>query len=232
MKKLGILAAAGLALAAGIAPSVYAQTANQFGSSNEQLETVGASDLAAMLSEFNIQSEVRASQRSGGAPVLQATTPGGAKFLIGFFQCEDTQRAGGCMQLMISTAQPSAGATYDDLNQFNGLSSVTTVVFEPANQILIFGRNVFLPGGVGRENVKLQVALFLEDMAKFSQSRSGSTASVSFNTSPSGLRKGKISQLNEEITTEAVQRMLISQDASLEVEVAISNATGVDFSID
>ena len=233
--KAGFLAMGG-ALALCVSGAVSAASAQGSPNAAKRYEVISAGEISSLLQEFDIPSQLRASNQPGNAPVLQATTPGGAKFLVGFFQCADAASASGCLQIMISTAQPSAGATYDDLNLFNGLSSVTTVVYEPSNQILIFGRNVFMPGGVGHENMKLNFALFLEDMSKFAATQAGSTASVSFGVTP--WTRGKIDSFgadpDDASTTAAfaARRMLISKDASLEVEMAIANSTGVDYAVD
>ena len=190
-------------------------------------ETVGGAEVSAMLSEFGISSELRASP-AGGAPSLVATTAGGAKFLVGFFECADAAKPAGCKQVMISTAQASGGVAFEDLNNFNGQSSVTTVVFEPTNQILIFGRNIFLPGGIGRENFKLQVALFLGDMQKFVEGRRASAKSVSFTETPQ--LKSKITSIAAPAETET-PAVAIGFDRSTEVELAIANSLDVDFSV-
>lgn len=188
-------------------------------------DSVSAADVAAMLGEYSIGSELRANP-AGGSPSLVATTAGGAKFLIGFFECADAAAASGCKQAMISTAQASGGVAFEDLNSFNGQSSVTTVVYEPTNQILIFGRNVFLPGGIGRENFKLQVALFLGDMQQFVEGRRASTKSVSFTETPK--LKSKIASITAPAGSDQ-PAVAIGYDRAMEVELAISNSLDVNF---
>ncbi len=191
-------------------------------------DTVGAAEVTAMLADFGISTELRTSQ-AGGPPSLVSTTAGGAKFLVGFFDCADAAKPSGCKQVMVSTAQSSGGVEFDELNSFNGQSSVTTVVYEPTNQILIFGRNIFMPGGVGRDNFKLQVALFLGDMQKFVEGRRASTKSVSLLRSPK--LKSKITSIMAEETGDT-GAIAISHDRSAEVEIAISNSLDVDFSVE
>ena len=129
----------------------------------------------------------------------------------------------------MSTAQASGGVDFDDLNAFNGQSSVTTVVYEPSNQILIFGRNIFAPGGIGRDNFKLQVALFLNDMQGFVEQRRSGAKSVSLMKAPD--LKSKIDSIaGGDIAPEA-RRLMISSDGSTEVEVAINNSFDVDFAV-
>jgi hypothetical protein len=186
------------------------------------LESISATDVAGMLAEFGFKTELRTA--SGAAsPSLVVTTDGGAKFLIGFFDCADAAKPAGCKQVMVSTAQASGGVDFDDLNSFNGQSSVTTAVYEPSNQILIFGRNVFAPGGIGRDNFKL----FLNDMQGFVESRRAGAKSVSMLKTPD--LKSKIDSVaGGEVASEA-RRLMISPDGSAEVEIAINNSFDVSF---
>lgn len=191
------------------------------------LESVSAADVSGMLAEFGFKSELR--EAAGAAsPSLVATTDGGAKFLIGFFDCADAARPAGCKQVMVSTAQASGGADFDDLNAFNGQSSVTTVVYEPSNQILIFGRNIFAPGGIGRENFKLQVALFLNDMQGYVEQRRSGAKSVSMLKTPDVRSKIESATGGGPVGPDA-RRLMISSDGSTEVEMAINNSFDVDF---
>lgn len=190
-------------------------------------DTIAASDVSAMLAEFEITSELRSSQ-AGGPSSLVATTSGGAKFLIGFFDCVDQARSAGCKQVMVSTAQSSGGVAFEELNAFNGQSSVTTVVYEPQSQILIFGRNIFMPGGIGRDNFKLQVALFLNDMQKFVEGRRGSAKSVSFSERPS--LKSKISAMATEDKTAQQAALAQTHDLDAVIEIAIDNSLDVNYS--
>ena len=191
------------------------------------LESVSATDVAGMLAEFGFKSELRTAA-GAASPSLIATTDGGAKFLIGFFDCADAAKPSGCKQVMVSTAQASGGVGFDVLNSFNGQSSVTTVVYEPSNQILIFGRNIFAPGGIGRDNFKLQVALFLNDMQGFVEQRRSGAKSVSMLKTPDVKTKIDSVTGGEAVAPEA-RRLLISADGSAEVEVAINNSFDVDF---
>ncbi len=214
------------AAAAAISGAAFAQN-TVLSQKAGMLESVSATDVAGMLAEFGFKSEIRTAA-GAASPSLIATTDGGAKFLIGFFDCADAAKPSGCKQVMVSTAQASGGVDFDVLNSFNGQSSVTTVVYEPSNQILIFGRNIFVPGGIGRDNFKLQVALFLNDMQGFVESRRSGAKSVSMLKTPDV--KSKIDSVTggEAIAPEA-RRLMISVDGSAEVEVAINNSFDVDF---
>jgi hypothetical protein len=222
MKKFASLVVAGAAL---IATPANAQNST-LAAKPAIMETISATDVSSMLSEFGITSEVKATP-GGATPTLIATTSGGAKFLVGFFDCADNAKPAGCKQVMVSTAQASSGVEFDDLNTFNGQSSVTTVVYEATNQILIFGRNVFAPGGIGRENFKLQVALFLGDMQRFVSERRESTKSVSLLKTPS--MKSKITSITSDAVSPEARKLMISSDGSTEVEIAISNSLDVNF---
>ncbi len=203
-----------------------------------QFGAIGARDAAAMLAEFQISTELRASQRTGGAPLLLATTAGGAKFLLGFLQCQDPANAEGCRHLMITTAQSSVGVAFEDLNQFNGTSNVTTAVYDSTNQILIFGRNIFVPGGVGRENLKLQIALFLKDMAKYAESRVAGATTISLNVGGAPLSAGAAASGNAVsgkidnaagADNAAARALYLTPGGGLEVDVAGANDRGVNF---
>ncbi len=214
------------AAAAALSGAAFAQN-NALSQKAGVLESISATEVSGMLTEFGFKSELRTAA-GAASPSLVATTDGGAKFLIGFFDCADAAKPAGCKQVMVSTAQASGGADFDDLNAFNGQSSVTTVVYEPANQILIFGRNIFAPGGIGRDNFKLQVALFLNDMQGFVESRRSGAKSVSMLKTPD--IKSKIDSVTggDAVAPEA-RRLMISADGSAEVEVAINNSFDVDF---
>jgi len=231
--KLLISSAAAMAVSGALfSAGASAQTSNNSLSSNALMETVSATEVASMLAEFQIGSQMVADP-SGGAPVMIATTPGGAKFLIGFFDCANPASASGCKQTLVSTVQSSAGTTFDDLNTFNGNSEVTTVAYEAANQILIFGRNIYLPGGVGRGNYKLQVALFLRDMQQYVQGRQTSAASVSFSANP--VFRSKIDGFDAGAPDAAqlrapIQVRDVPVDRTQEVAIAIANTIDVDYS--
>jgi hypothetical protein len=193
------------------------------------LQSVSISEASALLGELGVQSQAQ-STGAGQTPMLLAQTEGGAKFLLGFFDCADAANAKGCKQVMVSTAQSSSGVEFDDMNAFNGSSSVTTVVYESSNQILIFGRNIFMPGGIGRDNFKLQVALFLQDMQQFVSNRSVGAKSVAFGVQPAP--KGKISSIVPDASLPVFKHMRVSADGSAEVAMAIANTNDVDFSVD
>ncbi len=220
MRKTLTMLAAAAALTGASSGAAFAQGSGHF-------ESVSATDVSAMLAEFGFQSELRTAAGST-SPSLVATTDGGAKFLIGFFDCADAAKPAGCKQVMVSTAQAGGGVDFDVLNSFNGQSSVTTAVYEPSNQLLIFGRNIFAPGGIGRDNFKLQVALFLNDMQGFVETRRAGAKSVAFTTTPN--LKSKITSITGgDVSDMAARRLMVSSDGSAEVEIAINNALDVDF---
>ena len=214
------------AAAAVFSGAAFAQNA-VLSQKSGMLESVSAADVSAMLAEFGFKTELRTAA-GAASPSLIATTDGGAKFLVGFFDCADAAKPSGCKQVMVSTAQASGGVDFDVLNSFNGQSSVTTVVYEPSNQILIFGRNIFAPGGIGRDNFKLQVALFLNDMQGFVEQRRSGAKSVSMLKTPDVRSKIDSVTGGEAVAPEA-RRLMISADGSAEVEVAINNSFDVDF---
>ena len=211
-----------LTLTSAIVQDAQAQEAERI------YQSISATDVADIFKELQITTQMRqqgALPGNGSAsPIMMASTPGGGKFLVIFQQCANPAEAAGCRQTTISTAQAGTNLVFDDLNHFNGGSSVTTAVYDAANQLLVFGRNIFVPGGVGRENYKLQTLLFLNDMARFANGRSGSATSVSFTPPPAlsqRLRDAGIATRGHE-----------AGQASLELEVAIANAAGVTFDVD
>lgn len=229
-----VLAGATMAGAA-VLGTASAQTANGFPGQGGVFNTVSATDIKAMLTEMDVPSEIRPSSTPGKAPAIVATLSSGARFIVGLFQCENAGLGSGCKQILVSTAQPAAGISFDDMNAFNGISNVTTVVYDSGNQLLLFGRSTFVPGGMGRDNFKLSVALFLNDMQRFVESRRGSTASVSFNVTPEldiNPQEAKITSITAVVDDPQVQKMLVSDDASLEVELAINNSVEKSFEIE
>ena len=217
---------AAAALAAG---GAMAQTANSLPGNGKTYGAFSASEVSSLLAEYDIATEMRASNQPGRSPALVATLSTGAKFLVGFFSCADGAAANGCTQVMISTAQPVGGVEFDDLNNFNGVSNVTTAVYEPNNQILLFGRNIFTQGGVTGENLKMNVALFLKDMQTFVNTRQTGAASISFNKAPQ--MRSKITSITADGAASSAKHLLVSQDASLEVEIAINNSVDKAYDI-
>jgi len=217
-------------ISAALVAVANAQTSNGFPGQSSVYNSLSIADVTSMLTEFQIASEVRQTSQPGRSPAIVASLGSGAKFLVGFFQCDNAASATGCKQIMISTAQPVAGSSFEDLNSFNGVSNVTTVVYETGNQLLIFGRNIFVPGGVGRENFKLSIALFLNDMQRFVEGRQSGVASIAFNRTPD--IKSKITSITAGDGSAFSERMLISSDASTEVEVAINNSADKSFAVE
>lgn len=212
-----------------------AQTANGFPGQGGVYNTLGVSDVTAMLGELEIATEVRPSSTPGRSPAIVATLNSGARFIVGMFQCDDATAGNGCKQALVTTVQPAAGISFDDINSFNGVSNVTTLVYDGQNQILLFGRNVYALGGIGRDNFKFSVFLFLKDMQTFVETRRPGAASVSFNVTPDlnvNAVESKIAPISVSTDDPLVQRMLVSSDASLEVEVAINNSVDKSFEID
>ena len=128
---------------------------------------------------------------------------------------------------MVSTAQAASGIGFEDINNFNGHSSVTTAVYEPSNQLLLFGRNIFAPGGIGRDNFKLQIQLFLSDMQTFIETRRVGAKSVAFSKTPDV--KSKLSSITSEDAAPSARSLIVSDSGATDVEIAIANSLDVDF---
>lgn len=216
-------AAALAVFAVGVSPAA-AQTSNQLLSAPpSMLQQVGAGDVAAMMGELDVGTQLVATE--GAAPILIAETPGGARFAFRFFGCDAPAEAEGCRNVIVTTAMSSAGATYDDLNRFNGEAVVTTAVNVPGEQMIIFGRNIIVLGGHSRDLFKGTVYLFLADVGKFQNDQSG-VAAVSFSRGPEATTKITSLALAEDPAPGGVFGL---EDLSPDVTSAIANVRGVDF---
>lgn len=224
MKKLLRALILGTVLSVTSAFAALSQTANSFNTG--VMTSISADAVSEMLAGYGITTQLLTDE--SGVPFMIASTDGGAKFLITLRQCQGSAAAVGCLQATITTAQPSSGVTFDDINRFNGSSNVTTMAYDQSNQIVIFGRNIFMPGGVGVDNFKLQIVLFLSDMNNYIKTRQTVGTAVSFNRAPS--LQDKVRSITAQ-SDDAVPFQM-SDNGALEVKIAIENAGGVDFSFD
>ncbi|MEZ5922210.1 MAG: hypothetical protein R3C60_12790 [Parvularculaceae bacterium] len=214
-----IAATAALAATISTAPA-SAQEGNSIYDSFSANNTVG------VLSDFGVVSQTVRPQ-AGGSPIVLAQTQGGAKFLVAFFSCDDAANSAGCKQALVSTAQPAGGIDFDAINNFNGHSSVTTAVYESSNQILLFGRNIYAPGGVSRDNFKLQISLFLSDMQRWVEGRQSNAKSVAFAKTPDPATK--ITSITAPASPAVPNTLTSGPDIDLSVTVAIDNSLDVNF---
>ena len=175
-KVLNLKAAMGGALCCALA----AQSAAAQSASNPQLlstglkETFSASDVSSIMSEYSIQT-VLAPYQDDDVAVVLATTSGGAHFRIAMFVCEDPATGTDCGAAAMFTGLSNAGVSYDDINTFHTKANVTRAVNVSAQNIIIFGTQMFFKGGIGRENFKLITELFLNDVQNYVNASAAAT---------------------------------------------------------
>lgn len=223
-----VMQAAALAAAAlvGFAPA-NAQTSNSLSGPAEVMGKVSAGDVASMMAELGVASQILPVE--GEATMLLATTPSGGRFLFHFRGCENAAQASGCANTVVTAALPSAGYSYDDLNEFNGSAVVTTAVAVSPQQMIVLGRNIIVLGGHSRELFKGTVYLFLVDVQKFVDMKQTAN-SVAFRPSPE--KAAKIGRLSAEPAPAGSISAFGLSDLSAETSAAIANTRDVAFSID
>lgn len=220
-----VLAAAGLA---SLAPA-GAQTSNSLSAGPAEIMTrISASDVIAMMTELGVATELKANSE-GSPPYILASVLGGGRFLFYFFNCENVAEARDCTYTIVSTAFPSAGLAYEEINEFNRNASVTTGVNLGEQQIIVLGRNILVFGGHSRELFKGTVYLFLRDVQSFAD-RKAPAASVGF--SPPPKKASKITGLGRRDADGEAPKALGITDLSAEIAVAIANTNDVSFSLD
>ncbi|MGE0408841.1 MAG: hypothetical protein AB7P23_06210 [Amphiplicatus sp.] len=216
---LAAIVGLGAAPAAGQAPS-----GNSL-SGGGMMSSISAGDIVSMMTDFGVSTKL-ATPSSGGAPLVVATTSGGAMFLFHLIACQNEAQATGCQSALVTAALPSAGVTYDDLNNFNGAAAVTTAVNLPSQQAILFGRHIIVAGGHSRNLFASTVALFLNDVGEFARSRLGAT-SVGY--SKGMAQKSKIGALQS--PAPAAPKVFGLEDISAEISAAIANTNDVDFAV-
>ncbi|MBB5519310.1 hypothetical protein [Amphiplicatus metriothermophilus] len=220
LKKLIIFAS--LAAAAGLA---RAQTANE-PLAAPILNSVSASDVAAMMQEMGVASELIRIEGLEG-PVLVAQTPGGGVFAFNFNGCENPAEAVGCKSVVVSTGLAAAGATYEDLNDFNGKATVTTAVGVTGRNIVVLSRNIIVAGGHSRRLFQGTVYLFLNDIVKYVSARAG-VASVAFRPE----RAAAGAKIDSAGAAPAQPGFARDDAYAAEVSLAIRNTGAADFSLE
>jgi len=166
--------------------------------SNSQLQTASVkdkfsvSDISAIMAEFEIATSLSPYEGNGSATML-AETSGSARFIISLFNCDNPEIGSGCQGAVVYTGIPNAGVAYEDINTFNANADVTRAVNLPEQNIILFGRQIFFNGGVGRDNFKFVSALFLTDMQRYVDSQTAAGTSVSLKVDPSA--NGKTSNV-------------------------------------
>lgn len=221
---LKFAAAAAAVFGAIVAPAGAQGTSNNaLAGSGGVMSLISASDVAAMMTELGVASEL---VNAEGTAILVAETEGGGRFLFRFFGCANEAQAVNCRNTIITAGLPSAGITYEDLNTFNGNSIVTTAVNVPEQQIVLFGRNIIVLGGHSRDLFKGTVYLFLNDVSSFAQMTS-SASSVAFAPEAKG---SKISGVASTVPS-GPKTFFGLKDISQEVSAAIANTNDVSFKV-
>ncbi len=234
MKNTGILAViAVVALGAlgATAPASAQNTANNQLLGAAVMNKVNAADVTSMLGDFTIPSVLAEYDGSGMATVVASIE--GANFFVTLLMCDDPATGVGCQRALVYTGFPNAGLTYEDINGFNGASDATTAVNMAEDNVVLFAAPVFIQGGIGRENFKLHVAYFINDVSNFASAQSGAATSVSFFDSPKA--DGKLDNLSRNTPASSAPDNVSFRPASLKqhaVSSAIANSWKSDFMTD
>jgi len=227
-----------LKLKAAIGGAVFCALAGHGASaqsaSNSQLINAGlkhsfsASDVIQMMQEFPLQSALQPNEGDETATVL-AMTPGGARFLISLFQCEDPVEGSECKGAAIFTGYSNAGITYDELNDFNSGANVTRVVNVSDQNIIVFGTQIFFSGGIGWENFKFVIELFLSDMQNYVETKATLGTAASLKAAPEN--RDKIDNLTRRAEAQSAMPPFLRTNYEIDAALgaAISNTWDVSF---
>ncbi len=224
---LAVMAAGGVGAWGVAAPTLAQNTANSQLTGGGVMNKFSASDVTAMLSEFEIQTALADYDGSETATML-AQTSGGARFLISMMSCDNLATATGCQRAMIFTATSNAGFAYEDLNEFNLGADVAKAMNLASQNMILYGVPIYSGGGIGRDNFKLLTALFLNDMQNFTDAQNATAAEVSFDQGPKPA--GKLDNIGQAGAAAAPEIPLYS--ASMKehaLTAAVANTWTVDF---
>ena len=232
--KRALAAAAGFTLAcAATTVGASAQLPNNRSlpqlSAGDQFDAISAEQMSALLGELGIQSQV--SQSSPTArPNLLAQSPNGGRFYIEFLNCADDARLAGCGSVIYRAAMSNSGIAFTDLNAFNADAVVIKAINLQDRNLIYFIRHSIVTGGIGKKQLQLQTALFLNDMDQYVSTLAEAT-SVSFSAQEPQLksdREAKISGFNR---TDEEPSSSLKADAAL-IDSAIYNTVSVQFMTD
>ena len=184
-KLLKMLAAFAAAMGLGASGAIAQGTSNPLpGASNQIYQSVGTSEITSILAEFGIGTQIVAGENGSAPVVLAQDSNGGGRFIVSFLNCSDMATGAGCNDYFLILGMPSTGITYEDLNTINSNFNVARAVYNAENQIVLFGAYFAAAGGVGRDNVKVNLALYFDNVNEYFESRSTSATSVSFGENP------------------------------------------------
>jgi len=177
--------------------ALWAGPATAQNSGNMQLQSSGlmekfsSTDVASMLEVFEIEITLQPYQNNDQASLV-AVSSGGAQFFIVMQQCDDAANGVGCQQALVFTGMSNAGISYEDLNTFNSYSEVTRAINLAEQQVVMFGTKIFAQGGIGRDNFRLLMYLFLADMQQYVESQQATGNTIALTISPTGDEPSKI----------------------------------------
>lgn len=156
--------------------SVQAQTASNPPLAGGGLkEKYSANEIMALLADYNITSELAPYENNDAATIV-ATLPGGINIIVGMLLCDNPAAGEGCQAAVIYTGISNSGVAYEDINTFNTVSNVTRAINIAEQNLIIFNRQIFFTGGVGSNNFKVILELFLSDMQRYADSKAAGVA--------------------------------------------------------
>lgn len=202
-------------------------TANALGATMI-MERLSAADVAALLADFNITTASESFELDGTS-TLRATTSGGASFFATLMNCATPASGADCTHVLLYTGISNAGLAYEDINSFNTEAEVTKAVNVGPQRVVIFGTQIFARGGIGPNNFKLYVALFLRDMQNFMNSRA-ETVQVS-NDQPRG-QTSKVDNHQVIGADDVVSAPFSASALAHGIDSAIANTWTVEFASD
>jgi len=226
-KIIAVFAACALGAWGVMAPATAQNTSNSQLLGGGVMSKFSATDVTSMLSDYEIQTAL-AEYDGGEMATMVARTSGGAQFIISLMACDNLATATGCQRAMVFTATSNAGFAYEDLNEFNLGADVTKAMNMASQSIVIFGTPIYSGGGIGRDNFKLLIALFLNDMQSFSDAQSATASQVSFDRGPEP--GGKLDNIGS--ASQSVPRENSFYGASMTehaVSAAVANTWKVEF---
>ncbi len=211
--------------------ALWAGPATAQNSGNLQLQSSGvmekfsSTDVASMLEAFEIAITMQPYQNNDQASLV-AIAPGGAQFFITMQRCDDAANGVGCQQALVFTGMSNAGISYEVLNTFNSYSEVTRAMNLAEQQVVLFGMKIFAQGGIGQDNFRLLIALFLTDMQKYVEDQRSSANTIALKVSPT--RDGS-SKITSGVSTSIQSSEQIGDMHEYALKAAILNTWNVEF---
>ncbi len=175
---------AALAAAATVATGASAQPAvnSQLLAPAAMIEKVSIADITGSLEPLGI---TVAPFEDGDdlAYTVMATTESGGQFLVSLFGCVDPAAGDDCEAVSSYAGFSNAGLAYADLNRFNIESNVSKAINVADQNVVIFGVQQYLTGGVAADNLQYVIVLFLTDLNRFMAAGPSEETTVSLSAS-------------------------------------------------